>query len=136
MSAKVEKQHPYRTCVHGHDCDFSPCPHCSKQSRARRKDLTVQEKTCYDPADYIMVHKNYVERTEAFREDWIKSCDALSKLEQEKHRLRATIKWVLADSAFKAPEQITPDLVRSWIEHLRSGVECIEESQSDARVKL
>lgn len=49
--------------------------------------LVVQAKDCIDLADYIMVHKNYVERMEAYREDWIKCGDSLNRVAEERDAL-------------------------------------------------
>jgi hypothetical protein len=50
---------------------------------------TVQAKDCFAPADYVMVHKDYMKRAEAYREDWIKSADAFNRLFDEKVHLAA-----------------------------------------------
>jgi hypothetical protein len=36
MSEQVENQHPFRTCIHGHDLDWSPCEFCIESIRNRR----------------------------------------------------------------------------------------------------
>lgn len=58
---------------------------------AKRKTTgdTVQAKDCYDPADYIMVHKDHYDVLKAHEGHWLDACEALESVQKERDAFQA-----------------------------------------------
>lgn len=44
MNERVEFEHPYRTCVHGYDCDYQPCPLCTLLNAGRDTERDINRR--------------------------------------------------------------------------------------------
>ncbi len=62
MSEQVENQHPFRTCIHGHDLDWSPCEFCIESNRNRRTAAVSQA------PKFKVIESNRNRRTAAVRQ--------------------------------------------------------------------